>query len=196
MKAKAVGVTAAFTALASMLNLIRIPTQYLLGYSYQLGDIILVIAFLLFGVKIGLATLALNMAVTMALNPNLLGVIGAPYYTLAVLTMIASAYCFLTLLKKRKAGYSQVKTAAYATAFAVVARTLIMLPMDLYVFKFLVAFVSGWSLTAAYTSIYIALPFIIIYNVTVPLYVIPVSYYVAKHIPPKLDSTLFRNSII
>jgi hypothetical protein len=198
MRAKAVGVTAAFTALASMLNLVPIPTAYLFGYSYQLGDIILVIAFFLFGLKIGLATAVLNMAVTMALNPNLISVIGAPYYMVSVLTMILGSYIALKIIKQRTLlkGYVEAKSAIYATFLAVATRTLIMLPLDLYAFKYLVAFVSGWSITASSESIAIALPLIILYNVTVPLYVIPISYYVAKHVPTWLDSELFENSIV
>ena len=198
MKAKAVGVTAAFTALASMLNLVKIPTTYLFGYSYQLGDIILVIAFFLFGLKIGLATVILNMAVTMVINPGLIGVIGAPYYVIAVLTMILGSYLSLKIIKKRslKVQYGEAKSAAYATLFAVITRTLIMLPLDLFVYGFLVAFVSGWSVVASFALVTATMPLIILYNVTVPLYVIPTSYYLAKHIPTQINSALFENSIV
>jgi hypothetical protein len=198
MKAKAVGVTAAFTALASMLNLIKIPTAYLFGYSYQLGDIILVIAFFLFGLKIGLATVILNMAVTMVINPGLIGVIGAPYYLIAVLTMILGSYISLKMIKKRNLNkqYSEAKSAAYATFFAALTRTLIMLPLDLFVYGFLVAFVSGWSVAASFALVTATMPLIILYNVTVPLYVIPTSYYLAKHIPTQINSALFENSIV
>lgn len=198
MRAKAVGVTAAFTALASVLNLLPIPAPYLPGYSYQLGDIILVIAFFLFGVKIGLATIALNIGVTMALNPNIIGVIGAPYAAVAVLTMILGAYISLAIIKKRNKTKTnnEAKSATYATLTAVVTRTLIMLPMDLFVFGFLVAFVSGWSTAASFALIQATLPLIIVYNITVPLIVIPTSYYLAKRIPTQLNSKLFENSIV
>jgi hypothetical protein len=198
MRAKAVGVTAAFTALASMLNLVPIPSAYLFGYSYQLGDIILVIAFFLFGLKIGLATAVLNMAVTMALNPNLINVVGAPYYMVSVLTMVLGSYISLKMIKKRNRNreYGQTISATCATFFSVITRTLIMLPLDLFAFKYLVAFVSGWSTVASQESITLVLPLIILYNVTVPLYVIPISYYLAKHIPTRLNSKLFENSIV
>jgi hypothetical protein len=198
MRAKAVGVTAAFTALASMLNLLPIPATYLFGYQYQLGDIILVIAFFLFGLKIGFATAVLNMAVTMALNPNLISVVGAPYYMVSVLTMILGSYIALKIIKERTQirGHIEAKSAIYATFLAIITRTLIMLPLDLYTFKYLVAFVSGWSIADSSAQITITLPLIILYNVTVPLYVIPISYYVAKHIPTRLDSKLFENSIV
>jgi hypothetical protein len=198
LEVKAVGVTAAFTALATVLNLIKIPAPYFPMFFYQLGDIVLVIAFFLFGLKIGFATLFLNVGVTMVLNPTLIGVVGAPYYALAVLTMILGSYISLKVIKKRQLNthYSEVKTTAYATVFAIITRTLIMLPSDLFLYKFLVAFVSGWSLADSFELITATIPFFIIYNVTVPLFVIPVSYYVAKHIPSTIDSRLFKQSIV
>jgi riboflavin transporter FmnP len=198
MRAKAVGVTAAFTALASVLNLVKIPAPYLLGYTYQLGDIILVIAFFLFGLKIGFAVATLNMAVTMALNTSLIGIIGAPYYMIAVLTMILGAYIFLKIIKKKSINkrYGDTKSAAYATLFAVITRTLIMLPLDFFIYGFLVAFVSGWSIANSFALITATMPLIILYNVTVPLYVIPISYYIAKRVPKQFSSTLFDKSIV
>lgn len=198
MRAKAVGVTAAFTALATVLNLIPIPAPYLPGYTYQLGDIILVIAFFLFGVKIGLATIALKVGVSMILNPNIIGVIGAPYAAVAVLTMILGSYLSLLIIKKRNLNkqISQAKSAGYATFTAVVTRTLIMLPLDMFVFGFLVAFVSGWSVADSFALVTANLPLIVVYNITVTLIVIPTSYYLSKRIPTQLNSKLFENSIV
>jgi len=55
MNTKAIGVTIAFAALTTALNVIKIPVPYLQNYSYQIGDIALVAAFLLFGPKSGIA---------------------------------------------------------------------------------------------------------------------------------------------
>jgi uncharacterized membrane protein len=101
MNSKALGLVIAFTALATALNLIRIPVPYLLNYSYQLGDIILVIAFLLFGVKIGLTVAIFNMFASMAIFPNPVGIIGAPYYLFSVLTMVLGVYIFGRIIKPR-----------------------------------------------------------------------------------------------
>ncbi len=137
LNVKAVGVTAAFTALATVLNLIKIPAPYFPMFVYQLGDSVLVITFFLFGLKIGFATLFLNMGVSMILNPNLIGVVGSPYYALAVLTMILGAYISLKVIKKRKPNtqISEVKTTTYATVFAVISRSAIMFPLDLFFYK-------------------------------------------------------------
>jgi len=198
MRAKVAGVTAAFTALASVLNLVKIPAPYLPGFTYQLGDIILVIAFFLFGLKIGFAVVILNMIVSMALNFSLIGVIGTPYYMIAILAMILGAYVFLKIVKKRhlKKPLGDSKAVAYATLFAVITRTLIMLPLDLFMYGFLVAFVSGWSVANSFALITATMPLIILYNVTVPMYVIPTSYFVAKRVPKQIKSILFNNSIV
>jgi riboflavin transporter FmnP len=196
--AKAVGVTAAFTALASILNLIKIPTVYLPAYSYQLGDIILVIAFFLFGLKIGLATATLNMVISIILTPGTLGFIGAPYYLISVFTMVLGSYVSLKIIKMRNLNgrFSETKSATYATLFSVLTRTLIMLPLDFFVFGFLISFISPLSVADSFTLVKATMPLIILYNITVPLYVIPTSYYLAKHIPTRLDSKLFENSIV
>jgi riboflavin transporter FmnP len=51
MNTKAIGITIAFTALATALNFVRIPVPYMPTFNYQMGDIALVVAFLLFGIR-------------------------------------------------------------------------------------------------------------------------------------------------
>ena len=148
MNSKALGLVIAFTALATALNLIRIPVPYLLTYSYQLGDIILVIAFLLFGVKIGLTVAIFNMFASMAIFPNPVGIIGAPYYLFSVLTMVLGVYLFGKIIKPRilNKPFFNAKSATLATLCSVLTRTLMMLPMDFLVFPYLVSLVSGLTI--------------------------------------------------
>jgi hypothetical protein len=68
--------------------------------------------------------------------------------------------------------------------------------LDFFVFGFLISFVSPLTVADAFALVQITMPLIILYNITVPLYVIPISYYFAKHIPTRLNSTLFENSIV
>ena len=190
MNSKAIGLVIAFTALATILNLIRIPVPYLLTYSYQLGDIILVITFLLFGVKIGLTVAVFNMLATMVIYPNPVSIIGAPYYLFSILAMVLGAYLFGKLIKQRTQTkpYIDTKAATLSTICAVFTRTLIMLPLDFLVFPYLVSLVSGWSIVDAYNSVFLVMPAIILYNITVPIYVIPTSYFVAKKVSMHVKS--------
>ena len=198
MNSKALGLVIAFTALATALNLVRIPVPYLLNYSYQLGDIILVIAFLLFGVKIGLTVAIFNMFASMAIFPNPVGIIGAPYYLFSVLTMVLGVYIFGRIIKPRilNKPYFNAKSATLATLCAVLTRTLLMLPMDFLVFPYLVSLVSGLSISEAFNSVLMVMPAIILYNITVPIYVIPISYVVAKKVSVHLKSTITDQKLI
>ena len=198
MRTKTIVVIAVFTALAAVLNLVKIPAPYLPLFNYQLGDIILVISFFLFGIRIGFTIAVFNMIISMIMYSNLIGIIGAPYYLIAILTMILGAYLFLKILKKRDyyRQYNDAKSVTLSTSFAVITRTLIMLPLDFFVYGFLVAFVSGWSVSDSFTLIMATMPGIILYNITVPIFVIPTSYYIAKRISKEFDSTLFKKSIM
>jgi uncharacterized membrane protein len=80
MNSKTIGVIVAFTALTTALNLIKIPAPYLLTFSYTLGDIALVIAFLLFGPKPGIAVAVLSTIITMIILPGPAGLVGSPYF--------------------------------------------------------------------------------------------------------------------
>ncbi len=198
MNSKTLGLVIAFTALATALNLVRIPVPFLFGYSYQLGDIILVIAFLLFGIKIGLTIAIADMFVSMTIYPNPVGIIGAPYYLFSVLTMVLGVYIFGRILKSRiqNKPFFKAKSAALSTVCAVFTRTLLMLPMDFLVFPYLVFIVSGLSISEAFNSVLIAMPAIVLYNITVPIYVVPISYLVAKKVSVHLKSAVTDQKLI
>jgi len=192
MNSKTIGLVIAFTALATALNLIKIPIPFLPTHSYQLGDIILVVAFLLLGIKIGLTIAVVNMFVSMAIFPNIVGIIGAPYYLFSILTMVLGVYIFGRIIRPRihnKPIFS-AKSALLATVCAVLTRTLLMLPMDFLVFPYLVSLVSGLSISESFNIVLMAMPAIILYNVTVPMYVIPIGYLVAKKVSVHLKLSI------
>ncbi|HSV50413.1 MAG TPA: hypothetical protein VLH35_08850 [Candidatus Acidoferrales bacterium] len=198
MNTKELGVIIAFTALAAALNLVKIPTIYLLYFSYQLGDIILVIAFLLLGLKKGFVVAVLNMIVSIAINPSIVTLIGGPYYLVSVLTMVLGVYLFEKLIrpkiKNKQTGMG--KSTTISTILSILTRTIIMLPLDYYVFGFLVSLASGWSISVAYASVLAIMPLIIFYNITVPLYVVAISYLITDKLLKHFNSALFADSFI
>lgn len=197
MNSKAIGLVIAFTALATTLNLVRIPVPYLLNYNYQMGDIILVIAFFLFGLKIGLTVAVFNMFTTMVIFPNPASIIGAPYYLFAILTMVLGAYLFEKLKQRGQTKpFLDAKSATSSTVWAILTRTFIMLPVDILVFPYLVSLVSGLSVSEAYYSILLVMPGIILYNITVPIYVIPTSYIIAKKVSNHVKSNLVDQRLV
>ncbi len=183
---KAIGVIIAFTALTTALNLIRIPVPYMPSYSYQIGDIALVVAFLIFGAKVGITIglLSMGVAMTILIGPG--GVISPPYNFLAIAAMLFGVYLSAKFVASKrfqsKINDGNFRPVLVFTFFSVLTRTLIMLPFDYTIYGFLVALISGLSVPAAYTIVLAAMPGIILYNVTVPLYVVPTSYYIAKRV--------------
>jgi hypothetical protein len=78
------------------------------------------------------------------------------------------------------------KPVVLSTVFGILTRTLIMLPLDYTVFGMLVSFTSGMSISMAYATVYAIMPGIVLYNITVPLYVIPTSYYISRKVSKSL----------
>jgi riboflavin transporter FmnP len=169
-----------FTALTISLNIIKIPVPYMPTFSYTIGDIIIVIAFLFLGSKPGITVALLSTIITMIILPGPAGIVGPLYYLLATSTMLLGVYLSSKLIQGRKEILSGTKTVIIFTLLAILTRTLIMLPIDYTVYGALVSVVSGLSMSTSYAIVIAAMPGIILYNITVPIYVVPTSYYIAR----------------
>jgi len=108
-----------------------------------------VVAFLIFGIKIGLAIAVANMLIKMVIFFIPVIIVGAPYYIVAALTMVCGVYFFEKLIrhkikiKKNKA----VKRATLSTVFGVITITIIILPLDYLVYGYLVSLFSGLGIS-------------------------------------------------
>jgi len=60
-----------------------------------------VVAFLIFGIKIGLAIAVANMLIKMVIFSIPVIIVGAPYYIVAVLTMVCGVYFFEKLIRHK-----------------------------------------------------------------------------------------------
>lgn len=190
---KTVGTIIAFTAITAVLNYIRIPAPYLLTHSYQLGDISIVIAFLLFGHKSGITVAVLNMLITIMLNINPAGVFGATYYFISILAMLLGIYVFEKSVKHRRLQDRTHKSAISYTISGLISRSLIMLPLDYGVFGFFVALVTGLSVDYCYGIVIAVMPAIVFYNITTALVMIPIGYYIADVVSKKLPRHFLVN---
>jgi len=185
MKTKTIAVIIAFTALTTALNFFKFPAPFLLTFSYQAGDVVMVVAFLLFGPLIGLSIASLNMIVNILVPTTPAGVYGPPYYFLAVTTMMLGVFISDKIIARRKFKAEEnllVKPVVAYTGLSVLSRVLLMLPCDYFIYGFLVSMVSGLSIPASYSLVLSTMPLIILYNVTVPLIVVPISYYITKRV--------------
>jgi riboflavin transporter FmnP len=196
MNAKVVGVVISFTALATLLNYIKIPVPYLAGFFYQLGDVVLIVTLLLFGAKPAITIASLNMVLTIVLYQNPAGPIGPPYYLISVLATFFGIYLALRIKGHRRATRRHLlELASISTISGVLSRTLIMLPLDYYLYGFLVSVVSGLSIAESYSIVMIALPSMIIYNITVPIIMVPIGFLIANRMC-KFNPLMIKDNFI
>jgi len=184
MNAKSVALAITFAAVAITLNVVRIPTFYYPGTSYQLVQIPIVVAFLLFGVRIGVLVGVLSVAGWLILFPlGALGFLVYPMDLVSSLIMFAGLFVANKFMVRSGSGSVSVWKSSVVglTAFAVVFRGGIMPIIDYgVVYHVLVPLVLG--ITVPEAAIVGLVPSFILYNVTVPLFTIPIAYVVAKKV--------------
>jgi riboflavin transporter FmnP len=188
MNTRSLALIITFAAVAIVLNTVKIPTIYWPGASYGFSEIPIVVAFLLFGPKIGVLVGLLNFAGQEVLFP-----LGAPFmaaYPIAftgLLFMLLGIYLSTKYLARKKAEktYSYRKRTFYLTAFASATRGAIM-PVIIYgVFYRIMLPLVGINLPE---NILLGLiPSFFIFALTVPLYTIPIAYFVATKVSKSLQ---------
>ena len=183
MDSKKITIIIAFTALTIALNPIRIPTIYWPGFFYRLWEIPIVVAFLFFGPTIGIAIGAMNALTQIILFPIPAGILAYPWGLVATLSMLTGLYLGQRLLNSdltKSVPFGRLKPIVVLTFFGILFRACIMPFVDYAVYNSLLPIVLGRTFSEAYVLALI--PGIIIFNIIVPLYTIPVSYIVARKI--------------
>ncbi len=183
MTAKSIALIATFAALAIVLNTIRIPTFYWPGWFYTLSDIPVIVAFLIYGFKVGILVEAiqiLGQEIFFPVGPG--GLVVYPMGLLVVPLMVFGIYSSKKFLAHRVhvAGQaSERKTTLYLTGFAVAFRGSIMPIVDVFIlYQILLPIVLGRVIPVTYVMGLV--PAIVVYNITSALYAVPVAYLVAK----------------
>ena len=188
MDTKTITLIIAFAALTIALNTIRIPTIYWPGFYYRVYEIPIVVAFLLFGPKVGSLVTILNLFGQMVFFQVPGGIVAYPFGLIAILTMMFGVYLANALIKSRFRSEStprEGRIVIYLTVLGVAFRAAIMPFLD---FGLLYHFLLPVALGRTFTEAYMVglLPGMIVFNATVPLYTIPISYFVAKRVNKSL----------
>jgi riboflavin transporter FmnP len=183
MNIKSITAIVAFAALAIALNAVKIPAFYWPGMFYTLCDIPVVIAFLLFGLKIGLSVEAIHVLGQEIFFP--MGPGAAVFYPMGfvtVLLMVYGIYLASKFLNRRKASNIMIgekKKTIYQTASAAALRGGLMPIVDFFLlYHILLPLVLG-RVIPDYLIIGL-LPSFVAYNVTSALYVVPIACTVAR----------------
>ena len=185
MNARSIALIAIFASLAIVLNSIRIPTFYWPGWFYTLSDIPVIVAFLIYGFKIGIfveATQIIGQEIFFPVGPG--GLVVYPMGLLVVPLMVFGFYLAKKFLLGKYVEWSQVsekKAVIYSTGFALALRGSIMPLVDFFIlYQVLLPFVLNRVLPATYVMGLI--PAFVIYNITSTLYAVPTAYLISKRI--------------
>jgi len=187
MKTSAIAVTIALSALTIALNVVMVPSFYWPGFNYRIYEIVMVVAFMLFGFKIGTAVAAINVLGQIAFFPVPGGLAGYPFGMIAMLIMMSGVYLGNYLVQSRASHgkISASRMVLYLTALGVAVRGTIMPILDFAVlYHILLPIVLGQTIPEAYTLA--LLPGMFVFNITIPLYTIPIAFVIAKKVSKSL----------
>ena len=182
MDTKVLALIVIFAALSIALEPIRIPTFFWPGQYFRLWELPVIVAFFLFGFKVGFSVSVLNAVGYVAIFPDVSGILGPPWRII----LMMSVFTGLILARKVKNFTNPQpekrlkKPIVVYTIFGIVSRAAIMPFVDIGVYKFLLPLVIGRVIPDAY--IFGLVPGIVLFNILVPLYTIPIAYGAAKTI--------------
>lgn len=190
MNTKSIALAITFAAVAIALTAIKIPIFFYPGGFFRFSQIPIIVAFLLFGPKIGVSVGFFTLVGQIAVFPNGANAIfiAYPMEFISALLMFAGMYFSNILIKNNRVGryFLLKKPATRLTAFATLFRGGIMPFVD-YIVVFHVLIPLVMQINPLETYIVALIPSFIAYNVITPLYTIPVAYIVTKRVSRSLD---------
>ncbi len=175
-RSKRLSIIGLFVALVIVLNLtLKIPAPYAGFLTYEIWEIPIVTAFLLFGFSIAIPVALLNF-LTLSMFPG--AILAGPLYNLiALLSMLAGV---ALAQRMRSSSNSRI---VIPTVFGILSRVLVMIPVNAILLQFSPPLGFGLHFAAVATL----LPAIALFNGTVALYTIPIALIVASKSSQRLS---------
>lgn len=190
LNAKAIALIITFSGLAIVLNPaisgVGLPYPLLPGLWFQIWEIPLIAAFLLFGFKVAVSADLLNAAFLLAVFPGP----SQPYYStnaIATFGMILGIHLATKLVSRNASedkSVSRTKLVSVSVALAILFRVVFMAAV-----MFSILYFDPIGVYPPIPAMYIVatvLPVQAVFNVIVPLYMIPSGYLIAKVISKNL----------
>jgi len=177
MNTKTIAIIVVFAALTVALNLWgpKIPAPFATYLIYQLWEIPIVAAFLLFGSYIGIFIALINTMILFAVFPGPLP--SGPFYNLtAVLSTLLGVYLVQKTIAKHSFREAESIAATSSTVLGTLLRVGIMTVVNWALLRY--SWPVGYNL--AEEAILASLPLTGLFNATLALYTIPIGHVIAK----------------
>ncbi len=189
MDSKRIAAIVVFAALTIALNLspIRIPAPYAPFLIYQIWEIPIVTAFLLYGSAVGVAVAVVNTLFLLVMFPG--GLPTGPFYNLAaILSMLLGIYIIERVLSEGSNRRKVTIAVTASTLLGVVLRVAVMSFVNWVFLRYPPPI--GYSLPSE--ALIAMLPIIGFFNATIALYTVPLGYILAKAVSQYYASTHVR----
>jgi riboflavin transporter FmnP len=188
MDTKSLASIAVFGAITVVLNLspIKFAAPFAFYLFYQIWEIPIVAAFLLFGVKAGISISIINTLVLLAVFPGASPT--GPFYNLAaVLSMLLGLYLVHRFVGDRFTKNRSIVTAVVATAVGILTRVGIMSIFNWVFLRFPPPFGFGLGIEAIPAELLV----IGLFNTTLALYTIPLGILIARAVNRNTKTTVW-----
>lgn len=168
-----------FTALAVALNPVGIPSVFLPGWYFRFWEIPIAIAFLLLGLKGGVAVALLRTLGELTLFPSPVIFLGPLTALLGTLVMLFGLYAADRLLKRKVSRNEDLgrKPIAYFTTLGTISR-MAFSPIAAYLLYGLLLPMIGFTIPEP--AIIALIPFVLLFDLILSLVTILPSYLMAK----------------
>jgi riboflavin transporter FmnP len=165
-----------FAALTIALNIspIKIPAPYAPFLIYQIWEIPILAAFLLFGAGTGILIALINTVALIALFPGALPT--GPLYNLAAVLSMLLGVGITKILVEKHSTKNEIFIGSAFTIIGILFRTVTMAFLNYALLRFPPPVGYGMEETAIIATI----PLVTIFNITLALYTIPLGYSLAK----------------
>jgi len=178
MNTKTIASIIIFAALTIALNLsspIKIPAPYAPWLIYQIWEIPIVAAFLLYGAVVGFTIAVLNTLVLLAVFPGELPT-GPLYNLAAILSMLLGMMLVKKIIDRHSRRFGETPSSILVTSSGIIFRMMTMAFVNWAFLRFPPPV--GFSMPEEAIIMYV--PLVVIFNATLALYTIPLGYFVAR----------------
>lgn len=173
-----------FSALAIALEPLRIPMLFWPGQYFHFWEIPVIIAFLLYGLRVGFVVTVVDALGLLFLFPDGTSFMG-PIWRVIIMSVMFFGLLLAKKVVKRISRNPLISPKKWwrdpvwvFTVVTVLVRLAILPVFDLSMYRHVLPIVMGISFTDAYLIGLI--PVEIVFNILVPLYSVPVAYVVSK----------------
>ena len=185
MNTKRIAIVAVFTAVtvALVLSPLKVPAPYAPFLVYQIWEIPIVAAFLIYGPLAAVTISILNTTILLAVYPGSLPV-GPLYNFAAVLGMLLGIYVVHRLVAGRSGGRREAALTVLYTVAGIITRVGVMSIVNVVFLPF--PYPIGYSIPAE--AAIALLPVLGFFNATIALYTIPTGYFLARAIKHRIPT--------